>query len=120
MSPLHRHQPPSVQTVTSAPESLEEEQSTRIRRYLITMGIRTACFILAVVLHGWLRWTFAAGAIVLPFFAVVMANSTRPRAGGMSRPAVPRPDITRHLGGPSPASAEERTGSPDAPGHVRR
>jgi len=52
----------------------------RMKRYLISMSVRTVCFILAVVLHGWLRWTMAAAAIVLPYVAVVMANAG-PRRG---------------------------------------
>jgi hypothetical protein len=39
------------------------------------MSVRTVCFILAVVFDGWLRWTMAAAAIVLPYVAVVMANA---------------------------------------------
>ncbi len=94
---LRRTAAPQVQTVTSAPESLEAEQQARIRRYLFTMGIRTTCFVLAVVLTGWARWVCAALAIVLPFFAVVMANAVRPRTLGQSEPVLPRADDTRHL-----------------------
>jgi hypothetical protein len=47
----------------------------RMKRYLISMSIRTVCFILAVVLQGWLRWTMAGAALVLPYIAVVMANA---------------------------------------------
>jgi hypothetical protein len=79
-----------VQSVTSAPESREEEQAKRIHRYLLTMGIRTACFVLAVVVDGWARWVFAAFAIVLPFFAVVLANGT-------TTPVGPTADDVRHL-----------------------
>ena len=49
--------PRPAQSVTSAPENLREEQSARIKKYLITMAIRTACFLLAVILEGWMRWT---------------------------------------------------------------
>lgn len=53
----------------------------RIRRYLITMGIRIACFVLAVVFEGWVRWVFVAGAAILPYIAVVLANAVGPRWG---------------------------------------
>jgi hypothetical protein len=71
-----------VQRVTSARESLSVEQSRRTRRYLISMSIRTACFIgcaVAVMLHwtGWLPWAFVAGSVVLPYVAVVAANAGR-------------------------------------------
>lgn len=45
-----------VVSVTTATSSGDAEQSTRIKRYLITMAIRTACFVLMVVVDGWLRW----------------------------------------------------------------
>jgi len=48
----------------------------RTRRYLISMGIRTVCLVLAIfVAHGWLRLIFIAAAIVLPWVAVVLANA---------------------------------------------
>lgn len=40
------------------------------------MGIRIACFVLMVVItpYGWYTWLFGAGAVLLPYVAVVMAN----------------------------------------------
>ena len=40
------------------------------------MGIRIACFILMAVVtpYGWYTWVFAAGAIFLPYLAVVTAS----------------------------------------------
>jgi len=71
-----------VFSVTSLPASLEDDQAQRMRRYLVSMGIRTACFILAVVALAVLHWTvvgwtLVAGAVVLPYIAVVMANAAR-------------------------------------------
>ena len=71
-----------AQVVTTARESLAADQSFRTKRYLLTMGLRTVCFVLAVVTEGWVRWVFAVGAVFLPWFAVVMANAVRPRAFG--------------------------------------
>jgi hypothetical protein len=50
------------------------------------MGIRTICFILAVIalagLHWTLiGWTLVVAAVILPYIAVVMANATRSRLG---------------------------------------
>jgi hypothetical protein len=65
-----------VHLVTSAPRPHSEEVSGRARRYLISMGVRTACLVLAIfVLHGWLRLVAIAAAIVLPWLAVVLANA---------------------------------------------
>ncbi len=47
------------------------------------MGIRTLCFIGAVVVgDGLLRWILIAGAFILPYIAVVMANSASPQIEG--------------------------------------
>jgi hypothetical protein len=47
------------------------------------MGIRVVCFVVTVVLFlnhaGWLTVIPAFGAIALPYFAVVVANSRDPR-----------------------------------------
>jgi hypothetical protein len=40
------------------------------------MGIRTVCFVLSVVSIGhWFMWVFLVAALVLPYVAVVMANT---------------------------------------------
>jgi hypothetical protein len=50
--------------------------SGRTRKYLLSMGVRTVCLVLAIfVLHGWLRLIGIAAALVLPWFAVVIANA---------------------------------------------
>jgi len=71
-----------VFAVTGLPASLRDDQDARLRRYLVSMGIRTACFILAVVAIVMLHWTvvgwiLVVAAMVLPYVAVVMANATR-------------------------------------------
>ena len=68
--------------VTTAPTSRAEEQAGRQRRYLISMGIRTLCFIGAVVADGWLRWLLVAAAVLLPYVAVVFANTEGRRDDG--------------------------------------
>ncbi|GAA4402635.1 hypothetical protein GCM10023168_13380 [Fodinibacter luteus] len=96
MPTLHHHRRAShAQSVTSAPASRTEDQARRLRQYLVTMGIRTACFILLVVIDDWYRWIFAAGAVFLPFVAVVAANAVAPRVTGRVRPVVPVADDTR-------------------------
>ena len=88
---------PDAQSVTSAAEPRTEDQARRLKRYLVTMGIRTACFVLLVVIDDWYRWIFAAGAVFLPFFAVVAANAVKPRVLGRVRPVLPTADDTRLL-----------------------
>lgn len=74
--------PPEVHSITAAGESLSEEQTGRTKRYLVSMTIRTACVLLAIVVPGWPRWVFLAGAVALPYLAVVAANSGGRRRGG--------------------------------------
>lgn len=66
--------------ITGAQVPLSEDQRQRTRRYLISMAIRTVCFIAAIVATGWLRWTLVAGAVFLPYIAVIMANAGRVRS----------------------------------------
>lgn len=47
----------------------------RMKKYLISMSIRTICFIGAVIAPSPLRWFLIAGAIILPYIAVVVANA---------------------------------------------
>jgi hypothetical protein len=62
--------------ITTAATSPQEDISARQRRYVISMTIRTLCFLGAVVVgQGWLRWVLVAGAVLLPYVAVVMANA---------------------------------------------
>ncbi len=67
-------------SITGAQVSLTEDQRQRTRRYLVSMAIRTVCFIGAILASGWLRWTLVAGAVVLPYIAVIMANAGRGRS----------------------------------------
>ncbi len=63
--------------ITNAPLALTRDQAGRQKRYFISMMIRTACFILTVLLPSPFRWIALAGAVGLPYFAVVIANAGR-------------------------------------------
>jgi hypothetical protein len=60
---------------------MSEDIAYRQSRYLIMMGIRLVCFVIAVVLFangaGWLTAIPAIGGIVIPLFAVIFANGGR-------------------------------------------
>jgi Protein of unknown function (DUF3099) len=63
--------------ITTAATSPQADISARQRRYVISMTIRTLCFLGAIVVGpGWLRWVLVAAAVLLPYAAVVMANAT--------------------------------------------
>lgn len=81
VNPRH-HREPAVYTVTDAPRPMSEDIGHRQRRYLISMGVRTACFLGAVVAAvagapWWLAVLMVVAAAVLPYVAVVFANGGR-------------------------------------------
>lgn len=74
---LHRSEEDDAVRITTVSQSRAEEIAGRQRRYLISMTIRLACFIAAYFVGpGWLRWVLMAGAVFLPYIAVVAANAT--------------------------------------------
>ena len=97
--------PPEVHSITGAGESLSQEQTVRTRRYLISMTVRTACVLLAIVVPGWPRWVFLAGAVALPYLAVVAANAGKSRRG--SSPPAPVLGSTPMLPA-GPSATEQR------------
>jgi hypothetical protein len=113
-----------VYSVTGVRRGTSDDLAQRQRRYLISMGIRTVCFVLAVVTHGPIRWVFVAAAVVLPYIAVVMANAvgstsvepptpyvpTQAALDSAQRPAIPRPTPT------APGAGSEQTPLPDDDG----
>ncbi len=108
--------------ITTAPESLADDQARRARRYLVQMGIRVVCFVLAVVLWNrvpmWIAVLLAVGAVVLPYVAVLFANAGRERTGAMdvAGPLEIGPGgITHTLDGPTPHSHPVEPAEPTEP-----
>lgn len=102
-------------SATSLPRAPRDDVDARSVRYLVTMGIRIACFVLMVVItpYGWYTWVFGAAAIFLPYIAVVSANvghegrrnrredpeaalPAAPSVSAAPEPRVIRIDETRH------------------------
>lgn len=91
---------PEPVRITTAERSHADDIAMRQKRYLISMGIRTVCFVLAVVSIGhWFLWVFIAASFFLPAVAVIVANArSAPDPGG---PDHVEPDRgTRALEGP--------------------
>lgn len=83
------HGEPPVR-ITEAPANAADDIRSRQRRYLWSMALRTACVVAAVLTVGtWAFWVALAGAVVLPYVAVVVANVARPRADGFRLVEVP-------------------------------
>lgn len=98
---IERNHNPSA---TSLPQAPHEEAAGRLKRYALTMGVRTLCFVLMFVVQplGWWTWLFAAGAIVLPYIAVVFATT----ASTEQRTTAERPE--RELQTPSAGAAPQQ------------
>jgi Mn2+/Fe2+ NRAMP family transporter len=65
--------------ITDARGPRSEDISRRQTRYILSMLIRTACFVGAVATTGALRWTLVVAAVLLPYVAVVLANAATQR-----------------------------------------
>ncbi|QKW36508.1 DUF3099 domain-containing protein [Actinomadura sp. NAK00032] len=97
VNPRH-HREPAVYTVTDAPRPMSEDISRRQRRYLISMGVRTGCFVGAVVAAvagapWWLAMLMVVGALLLPYIAVVVANGGREPTASASFQDRTRPEL---------------------------
>jgi len=63
-----------VHSITDAAEAHSEDMRKRMVKYAVAMGIRMVCLILIFVVDGWFKIIAVAGAVFLPWIAVVIAN----------------------------------------------
>jgi len=100
---------PEVPRITSVPEPLADDVARRTRRYLLQMGFRLVCFLVAVITWGHIprpiSWALLLGAVVLPYIAVLLANGGRERRDDQVGFVAPRP----------PRSIGTAPGSEDGP-----
>ncbi len=102
----NRAEDQDVYRITSAAGSHTADMQQRAGRYLVSMLIRTICVVLVIVVPGPLRWVFAVGAVVLPYVAVIAANSVGDRR---ERPVPPPPPAAgRSLPSPAPPADVRR------------
>lgn len=87
---------PEAIRITTASSSKASDIAARQKRYLLSMSLRSACFIGAVVVGpSLLCWLLIAGAIVLPYIAVVLANVSTTRSDGFALlDTTHRPELT--------------------------
>lgn len=120
---------PEVHSVTTARKSLAQDQDERARRYFWTMGLRTLCFIVALVLAlvypGWWVLLFFVGAAILPYVAVVLANAVNVHeqgevelVDGAALTAAPAPRMLEDGIPEHPAFDTPADGAADADVHV--
>ncbi|WP_173924040.1 DUF3099 domain-containing protein [Agromyces sp. Marseille-P2726] len=74
------------QSITTLPPSPEAERRSRMIKYTIAMTIRVACIFCMLFAQGWWLVVFAAGAVFLPYVAVVLANVSTSRTSEVLRP----------------------------------
>lgn len=65
-----------VHSITDAATAHSEEMRVRMIKYAVAMGIRMVCLILVFVVDGWFKVLPIAGAVFLPWIAVVIANGS--------------------------------------------
>ena len=83
-----RSREPEAVRITSAAASRNDDIAARQKRYLFSMGIRTLCFVGAIVasllgIH-WLWPILIVAALLLPYVAVVMANAATTKGDGFA------------------------------------
>ena len=66
----------SVHSITDAATAHSEDMHRRMMKYALAMGIRMVCLILIFVVDGWFKLVMVAGAVFLPWIAVVIANGS--------------------------------------------
>jgi hypothetical protein len=65
-----------VHSITEAAGAHSEDMHQRMIKYALAMGIRMVCLVLIFVVDGWLKLVMVAGAVFLPWIAVVIANGS--------------------------------------------
>lgn len=75
-------------SITTLPSSPDADRRARMWKYSITMGIRFVCIISMLFVQGWWLVLAAAGAIALPYFAMIIANvAMKPKVHTVERPS---------------------------------
>ncbi|MBK0417974.1 DUF3099 domain-containing protein [Leucobacter sp. CSA1] len=76
-------------SVTSAGVNPAEDRAHRMRVYFITMSLRVVCVASLFFVRGWWVLLAGAGAVLLPYFAVMIANAVAHTGG--EHPEAPEP-----------------------------
>lgn len=67
---------PVVHSITDAAAAHSDDMRERMIKYAVAMGIRMVCIVLIFVVDGWFKIIAVAGAVFLPWIAVVIANGS--------------------------------------------
>ena len=77
---------PVISSLTTLPPSPTDDRKRRMTNYLIAMAIRIGCILMCFVVQGWWALIFVIGAVVIPYFAVVLANVSSGQGAVVRRP----------------------------------
>jgi len=85
--------------ITEAEPSYEDQFAARKRKYMIMMGLRIPCLLLAGMFHDtwWLALGFVVLSIPLPWIAVLIANDRPPRRSDEPRRYDHRPPTSPQI-----------------------
>jgi Protein of unknown function (DUF3099) len=81
--------------ITDAALSLDDQHDARKRKYLIMMGLRIVCLLIAVAtapISLWLAVGFIVAGLALPWAAVIIANDRPPKRASRFVRFWPPPD----------------------------
>jgi Protein of unknown function (DUF3099) len=95
-------------SITELPPSPDAERHSRMIKYAIAQGVRVLCIVAIFFVPGAWALIPAAGAIFLPYVAVVAANNVRQNSGTVvERPGaiVPATPSVAPSAAPSAASS---------------
>jgi hypothetical protein len=73
--------------ITDVAPSPADDRHSRAVQYSIATAVRLLCIVVLIVVPGWWRLIPAAGTVVVPYVAVVIAN----RVGYVRKAPVRRP-----------------------------
>lgn len=65
-----------VHSISNAAVAHSTDMRKRMIQYGLAMGIRMVCLVLIFVVDGWFKLLMVAGAVFLPWVAVVIANGS--------------------------------------------
>lgn len=106
-----RKHPSEAVRITTAASNRNADIALRQRRYLLSMSLRSLCFVGAIVaaLAGvdWLWPILIFGALILPYIAVVMANAVTTRSDAFD---LADTAYRRELGSPSTRPLDDGRG----------
>ncbi|OAE01736.1 DUF3099 domain-containing protein [Arthrobacter sp. OY3WO11] len=98
-----------VHSITDAAGAHSEDMRQRMIKYALAMGIRMVCLVLIFVVDGWFKIIPVAGAVFLPWIAVIIANGND-KAEGHSDLLLDSAPLAE-LEGPAVPPAREDPGS---------